>query len=182
MKRGLLLIFVFLIVLSGCHADPLKKLDIPKDGYSQWFSPVESAVLYVNGTQQQIATDDPRLIRVLNFLAYSADSMLGFQTQGVVFQSEIEEYDFSGVPRLEVTFVAEAADKAGFRYSPRILICGDTYFLYMNPETYASGDLELCAERHWPYSKLAPEGAKRSDYDLSLGGDYWLDILKYCGF
>ena len=182
MKRVIFLVFVLLFVLSGCHADPLKKLDIPEDGYSQWFSPVESAVLYVNGTQQQIAADDPRLIRLLDFLAYSADSRMGTLTQGVFSQSEMDQYDFQNAPVLEVTFAADAADKTGYRNSPRILVSGDTYFLYMNPETYGGGGLELCAERHWPYSKLAPEGAERSDYDLSLGGDYWLDILKYCGF
>ena len=182
MKRVIFLVFVLLFALSGCHADPLKKLDIPEDGYSQWFSPVESAVLYVNGTQQQIVSDDPRLIRLLDFLAYSADSRMGTLTQSVFSQSEMDQYDFRNAPVLEVTFAADTADKTGYRNSPRILVSGDTYFLYMNPETYGGGGLEPCAERHWPYSKLAPEGAERSDYDLSLGGDYWLDILKYCGF
>ena len=178
----LILAVVLLSVLSGCKPAPLGNLDIPKDCYLQYFSPVKSAVLYVNGTQQQIAADDPRLIRLLDFLAYSADSRMGTLTQGVFSQSEMDQYDFQNAPVLEVTFAADAADKTGYRNSPRILVSGDTYFLYMNPETYGGGGQELCAERHWPYSKLAPEGAERSNYDLSLGGDYWLDILKHCGF
>ena len=39
-----------------------------------------------------------------------------------------------------------------------------------------------CAERHWPFVKQTPEGAKQSNVDLSWGGEYWLDILEYCGF
>jgi hypothetical protein len=75
---------------------------------------------------------------------------------------------------LAITFAADTESSSSFRQSPKILISGDTYLLYMKNGT--------CAEVHRPYYEQAPEGAMRSESVTDWGGESWLDILKCCGF
>ena len=177
--RVLTLMIAVVFAFAGCQSDPepshpLDALDIPKTGYEQYFAPVVSATLYVGRDQQQIQPDDPRILRLLNFLAYSADTMQDSWTRGVYSEEEIALYYSSGATMLEVTFAADSEDWSQNHCVPKILVCGDTYLLYLrNGKT---------AERHWPYAKQAPESAQKSDTDVDWGGEYWLDILEYCGF
>lgn len=182
--RFMAMLIGLLVALVGCNvasgSDPLADLHIPDTGYEQCFSPVESAVLYVDGAQQQINPDDPRLTRVLSFLGYAVENEQYVLMQGVIHEEKINQHYASGATMLEVTFAVDPEGSSYFCNAPKILICGDTYLLFMNPETYYTE--ELCAERHWPYAAQAPEGARGSNVDLSWGGEYWLDILAYCGF
>lgn len=185
-NRFAVLIIALLFFLSGCNSastDPLSNLTIPDSGYQACFAPVEGAVLYVDGVPQKINVDDPRLIRVLNFLAHAKETMQYSWTQGFVYEEEINQYYSSDATMLEVTFAVDAvSDQSIHRDTPKILISGDTYILFVDSKTMNNGIEEIHAERHWPYEELAPEGATQSNTDLSWGGDYWLDILEYCGF
>lgn len=179
------MMMVLVFFLTGCTkasgpSDPLSQLNISDDLYAQYFSPVESAVLYVDGVPQQISANDSRLLCVLNFLAYAAETKQFSRTQGVVKEEQIERYFSSNATMLEVTFTAVTENSSRFRNTPKILVSGDTFLLFMNPETYYTQ--EPCAERHWPYQNLAPDGARKSSDALDWGGEYWLDILKHCGF
>lgn len=185
-SRFTVAILALLVMLTSCDpasSDPLAELEIPNTCYERCFAPVESALLYVDGTTQEIAADDPRLIRVLNFLAYAAETMQYSQTQGYLYEERISQYYSSDATMLEVTFAVDSeSDHSIHRDTPKILICGDTYLLFVDSETMKDGIEEVHAERHWPYAQLAPNGARQSIADLSWGEDYWLDILAYCGY
>lgn len=185
--RLLIIMFSMIFMLAGCQwnatpTDPLSNLGIPETGYEQRFSPVKSAVLYVDGEQLEIAADDPRLLRVLNFLGYSAETMQYGYITGFVYEEQIEQYYTSKTTILEVSFDVDLEGEYDtFLDTPRILICGDSYVLFFaNNPTGAEGRI---ATRHWPYSMNAPEDSKKSNHSLDdWGGEYWLDILEYCGF
>lgn len=181
MKKVLCMFTVAVLLaaaLAGCTpADPLAELHIPKSGYEDRFPSVESATLYADGQAQTIAADDPRLVRVLNFLDFAADEMLDEYTQGVVYGETISACYTSGAAVLEVVFAVENDGDC-----PKILVSGDSYLLFMDPASYPyAATVGDCAERHWPYRSLAPKGANTSGTG-DWGGDYWLDILEYCGF
>lgn len=174
--RFMAVMIVLVLVLAGCQSDsapihPLDNLDIPETGYEDYFSPVISAQLYVDGVAQPIEPDDPRVLRVLNFLGYAAETRQYIHTQGVLTEEEVNECYASGATMLEVTFAEDPEDLSDFHYSPKILVCGDSFLLFMK-----SG---VTAERHRPFSQYLSEEARQYP---SWGGDSWIDILEYCGF
>lgn len=179
---SLVMAAVLLALLAGCGtADPLAELHIPESGYEGRFAPVASATLYADGQSQEIDADDPRLVRLLSFLAFAADEMLDSYTQGVVYQDNIDACYASGMTVLEVVFAVDDVNDHSLLDCPKILVSGDSYLLFLDPAFYpleAEGDF---AERHWPYQSLAPERAAQSGVS-DWGGEYWLDILQYCGF
>ena len=164
------LLLALFIALAGCNSDPLAKLDIPETGYEDYFAPVISAQLYVDGVAQPIEPNDPRLLRVLNFLGYAAQTRQEVYTQGVLEEDEVNECYASGATMLEVTFDADPEDSTDFHNSPKILICGDSFLLFMK-----SG---VTAERHRPFPQYLSEEAKRNP---SWGDSAGIDILAYCG-
>ena len=189
--RLIAMITVLLLVLSGCgepqaasseSIHPLDTVEIPDSGYETAFAPLESATLYVNGTQQEIALDDPRLIRVLNLLAHSANTQQTSLLQSLVREEKILTYYSSNAMMLEITFTVDPANKHLYKDYPKLLICGDTFLGFIDPKITNYGLDEMHAERYWPYAMVAPDQTLRSAHDMSWGGDYWLDILEYCGF
>ena len=160
-----------LLMLVGCSSDPVKSLNIPETGDADRFAPVVSAQLYADGVPQPIEPDDPRLLQVLNFLGYSAETLQSVYTQGVLTKEEVEVCYASGATMLEVTFDADPDDLTDFHYSPKILVCGDSFLLFMK-----SG---VTAEWHRPFPQYLSEEAKRNP---SWGDSAGIDILAYCGF
>ena len=188
MKKSFFLItmiMVVLLALSACGAQqeaassstthPLDAVEIPDSGYETAFAPLESATLYVNGTQQEIALDDPRLIHVINFLGYSIDTHQCGYLQGKIDADEIAQHYASEITMLEITFAVEPSNRdSGLRYASKILIGGDSFVYFASDSTSASV--------RWPYAKLRPEDTHRSDAGEPWEEGYWLDILEYCGF
>ena len=182
--RLIAMVTMFLLVLSGCSkpqaastasTHPLDAVEIPDSGYETAFAPLESATLYVNGTQQEIALDDPRLIHVINFLGYSIDTHQCGYLQGKIDADEIAQHYASEITMLEITFAVEPSNRdSGLRYASKILIGGDSFVYFASDSTSASV--------RWPYAKLRPEDAHRSDAGEPWEEGYWLDILAYCGF
>lgn len=191
MKRRICFLSFFVLLLSmitGCGhllgpSEPLDNLDVPDDCYSQYFSPVEKAVLYEDGVAKQIETDDPRLIRLLNLLAYARETMQYSCLQGYVYEEDTKSYYASNAKMIEISFlIDDESDHSIHRDTPKILVCGDSYLLFVDPNTMQDGITETHAERHWPFNNLAPDGANRSSTHMEWGNDYWLDLLQYCGF
>lgn len=186
MKKRFLscVIALLLLVLSGCgepqassapSTHPLDAVEIPDSGYETAFAPLESATLYVNGAQQEIALDDPRLIRVINFLGYSIDTHQCGYLQGKIDADEIAQHYASEITMLEITFAVDPSNRdSGLRYASKILIGGDSFVYFASDSTSASV--------RWPYAKLRPEDTHRSDAGEPWEEGYWLDILAYCGF
>lgn len=177
-------VMAFLLTLSACGKQnssatthPLETASIPDSGYAQVFAPIESATLYVNGTKQALSLDDPRLGNVINFLGYSAvDARLHGRLQGKLDAEAIGLYYASRETMLEVTFAGDLSDHDGLRYVTKILIGGDSFVYFVNDDFSASVI--------WPYANYAPDNARRSASVPEHGwdGEYWLDILGYCGF
>lgn len=154
------------------------------------FPPVESAVYVYNGTELAIEPDDPRLVRLLNFLAYSENKYLSCWTRGYVNESEMNGFLASDDPRLEVSFYEPEPLKLNRgrctqEDTPKIIICGDNYLLYCR-ESDPDGTERI--ERWWPYGSLYEDWAvKRVDRNCRLlyegwGDSCWIDLLVYAGF
>lgn len=153
-----------------------------EDGNVQ-FSPVESAVWRHDGVQEEISADDPRLIRLLNFLAKDADMMQSWWRQGYVLEEEINTYLACDDAMLEVNFRNEEGNRYSIHgYTPKIVICGDSYILFVDSED----PTDIRAERYWPFAEKLPITAPRSSgphsSKTSWGNDYWIDLLEYAGF
>lgn len=204
-KRVLCIICVLACCLCGCAKKQENYLreglycnvpNVPRiekfsgkayEKYEYHFSPVESAVYVYNGTEIAIEADDPRLIRLLNFLAYSDEKDLSWWLQGYEYEDEINVFLASDVPRLEVNFIEEPLTfGSALEKTPKIIICGDTFLLYTREP---GPDGTERADRRWPYAELYMKWADKEKVDernrLSSkrwGTDCWIDLLVYAGF
>jgi len=196
-KKGVyfLFFFCFTFAMWGCakYTSNGKSNELPAiesfsgtvyEEYEFHFSPIKSAVLHVNGSKAVIKPDDPRLLRLLNFLAFSAEKELSTLRQGYVMEEEIDDYLSSNEAMLEVTFsLGEASGTNILSNTPKIVVCGDSYILFVDPEIANNGIQGIHAERHWPYAVLVPvtQWEEKLSYN-GWGSGYWMDILEYCGF
>lgn len=191
MKKYILFIIliIMLSVLTSCMREPPSTalsediLNFPYTNYEMHFAPIESAVLYIDDAVMQVALDDPRLIRVLNFLAYSEVLDQSAWLQGYVYQDQIHQLYDSGETMLEISFTVDGKnDNNILKDTPRILISGDSYILFVDPQIAANGIVGEYADRCWPYANIAPSLTSEClSYD-GWGSGYWIDILKHCGF
>lgn len=204
MKRCLLTILLVCAILMSLLTGCTKKLSTPdisqfsgteyethgegQDKYS--FLPVESATFLHDGKEEVIDPSDPRLIRLLNSLAYSYAMSYTSYLQGVVEEPELSTYTESDVPMLDITFsTANAPNRSDdFCMSYRAVISSNCYLLYLNPEkTFATADAPL-AYQHWPYQEvLVSQYPKNSSEALAIinsawGDNQWIDMLAYAGF
>ncbi len=198
-KRVLCCLCAFLLILSlsACEAPAIDEQptetglpamesfsDTEYEDYQYHFRPVQKAVYKHDGIEETIAADDPRLIRLLNFLAYSENQMLSIWRQGYVEEAEIHTYLASDAPMLDVTFVMKGEPKRDtLGDTPRILVCGDSYLLFEDPKIANNGYTGLFAERYWPYASIIEWTSKTGNVSLEdWGTGYWIDILEYAGF
>ena len=152
------------------------------------FSPVISAVLKHNGKEENIDPNDPRLIKLLNFISYGYSELLSPWQQSHVKEDEIKQYLACKDPMLEVTFEGVRGSEPKPLYdTPRIVICGDSILAFVDTETptswyYGRG---LLAERIWPYGSLILKLCESHPYDALISDDwgtgYWIDLLEYSG-
>lgn len=158
--------------------------DTEYEDYQYHFRPVQKAVYKHDGIEETIAADDPRLIRLLNFLAYSENQMLSIWLQGCVEEAEINTYLASDAPMLDVAFVMEGEPKNDtLGDTPRILVCGDSYLLFIQDGITNNGEKGLVAERYWPYASTIEWTSETGNVSLEgWGTGYWMDILEYAGF
>ena len=193
-KRVLIYTILFVLLFSACGNDSLPDgVYCPVNGlpsladfsssnyetFAQHFSTVKSAIYKYNGTENHVSPDDPRLISLLNFLAFSYKQGLTAWRQGYVPEDEIASYLTTKEPMLEITFHSNNISEA----TSQIIICGDSYLVIKNTET----DGQRC-ERCWPYGELIMEKITSGEADISMisyegwGTNYWIDLLEYAGF
>ena len=154
--------------------------------FSTMYPPVESAVLRFGGDETPIAADDPRLIRLLNFLLYSESNWLTSTQQSYVPAEDIHALLQNDVPVLDITFVHQYISNHMqiSPYLPRMIICGDSYLTFVYDEDNTSAQ----AERFWPYRTLISDAVRAGqasiDYltDVAWDSEKWIDLLKYAGF
>ena len=148
---------------------------------------IESAVFLHNGITETISTDDPRLIQLLNFIAYGSSEGFTPFLKGYVYEDEILSCLAAKDPMLEITFnVSDTPGNSTLEKTPQIIICGDS-FLAMRDTTdpkWVLGD-GMFADRYWPYGCLVEhlyvQNSNVISYD-GWGNTYWIDLLEYSGF
>lgn len=156
------------------------------ENFSMQYPPVESAILRCGSKETAISPDDPRLIRLLNFLLYSESEGLTGIRQGLVSAEEIDIILQSDIPMLDITFVHEYVPNhiRTSAFLPRMIICGDSYLTFM----YGIEELEGSAEHFLPYYSLLVSLKESGEVssDISTSTDWysknWIELLKYAGF
>lgn len=158
------------------------------EDYEHHFLPVSSATYHHGGIAEDISPDDPRLIRLLNFLAYSEEISASFILQSYVEGDAIRNYLSSDARMLEINFDYDGTSSS-YLSTYKILICGHTYLTFIDTQksSWVLGEGEF-AEQRYPYNEMLFDqvmiGALPEDvlYENTWGGPNWLDILTYCGF
>ena len=156
------------------------------EDYYMQYPPVKNAILRCGSEETPIAADDPRLIRLLNFLLYSESNWLTTTQQSYVLTEEINSLLQSDVPMLDITFVHQYIPNHMqiSPYLPRMIICGDSYLTFVYDDEIAPAR----AERFLPYRVLISEavrtGQASTNYliDTAWDSEKWIDLLKYAGF
>ena len=154
--------------------------DTEYEDYAFQFSSVQSAKLITGDKEMPISSDDPRLIRLLNFLAYGLSEGHTEWLQGLVLEDEINCYLACDDMMLDVTFHQEGShDNSTHNTTNRMILCGDSYLLFTGHDL----DGNVCGERFWPYAGLSRvRNDSTSFYAGEWGNDFWIDILTYAGF
>lgn len=177
-------------VVSMCDITKIPDIELFSDteyeSYEYHFPPIESAAYIHDGKKEDISPNDKRLIRLLNFIAYSDNKMLSTWRQGYVESDEINNYLSSDEPMLEVKFSIKSNSKnRTMEKAIKMIVCGDSYLLFIEPpEWYDNSEI---AERYWPYGTIASYSNPESKIEEILsyngwGNEYWIDVLAYSGF
>ncbi|MBR4308501.1 MAG: hypothetical protein IKT58_02785 [Oscillospiraceae bacterium] len=143
--------------------------DTDYEFYDYQFSPVVSAVYRCGDTEMEIDRKDPRLLRLLNYLAYSEHRFQSSWSSDYLSREALLEYYNGTEPMLEVVFNNEGApewDKLAS--SCRIVICGDSFLaFYGNWESWDMQGETLPGKLSHPYDKvLADQGSDTPGMDL----------------
>ena len=153
------------------------------ENYKTHFSPIKSASYRCNGTVEEISADDPRLLRLLNFIAYSSENAMDVWRQGYVFEDEVNSCLSTDYPMIEINFYNEKGRSgSAIGDTPKIIICGDSYLAFVDSTLENNGLEGVFAEQFWPYGELVT-GTNDTDFQIENWGlKYWLNILEYAGF
>lgn len=160
------------------------------EDYQHIFPPIDYALLYRDGVEVEIKSDDPRLFCLLNFLANSENESLSAWRQGYVGETEIEEYLNSQYPMLEIYFSDDKRENDdGVFSTTKILICGHSYLIFVDTArgSWTLGE-GMYAEQCFPYMALLEpmidSGAIEKEvlYHNEWGDQSWIDLLVYAGF
>lgn len=161
------------------------------EDYEYPFASVESAVLKHNGTETEISPDDPRIIRLLNFIMYGEQDGQTHWRQGYVFEDEINEYISSNAPMLVVNFNNTPSNNV-VEATPKIIISGNQYFIFKDEDSLNFFGEKVIAEQLFAYEGLFQKEAEQPIVDKlekisweeqwSNPDYYWLDLIEYAGF
>lgn len=163
------------------------------EDYEYTFGPVESAVLKHNGTEIEISPDDPRLIRLLNFIMYGNQERQTYWRQGYVLEDEINEYLSSSAPMLTVNFDNSLfSSRDTYSRTPQIIISGNQYLIFVDEDSAKEHGEKVMADQHFAYEGLFQEEAEQLLVNIldkisleeqwSNPDYYWLDLIEYAGF
>ena len=153
------------------------------ENYKTHFSPVKSASYRCNGTVEEISADDPRLLRLLNFIAYSSENLMDVWRQGYVLEDEINGCLSTVYPMLEINFYNDNGRSGSvIGDTPKIVVCGDSYLAFVDSKLENNGIEGVFAEQYWPYGEFASNPDKTNFSTDGWGAKSWLNILEYAGF
>ncbi len=192
MKRlvPLLLIITVIFSFSGCAMEdtgilpPLQDFSSKEyQVYAEMFPPVQEAVFKANGTESKVAKDDPRLIQLINLLAFSWDWEFDAYTQGRITDSEITKTLSKDVPVLEITFREDAVPPEGVSYfsAKEMVICSNAYMLIGSEQAVCEQyNTTRYADLRFPYYQQISVHTDTSQ--MFWGNAQWIDMLKETGF
>ena len=153
------------------------------------FPPVDYALFYHDDTVDTISPEDPKLIRLLNFIAFSSSNSLSWVRQGYIPEDEmVRHYDHWS--RIEVFFRSVSpsedeglAEDPHVILTPRIIIAKNVVF------EYASNNTDI--DEYWPYlaiywSKAENGEISKEAFENEMYGETieapWIDLIKLSGF
>lgn len=152
------------------------------ESYEMQFSPVEEVTLYRNGQKERISEDDPRLIRLINFIAKSENDSSVYVRQGLIPMEEVME-KYCSRTYLEVIFRTPIkGDSIGLKDISKILVSKSALLMFLDDDRI---------EEHFPYmelfEKMVTQGyVAEEDIQNELSGHYpgdpWIDLLTIAGF
>ncbi len=208
-NSALIIILVMLLCMTsfGCNKKEEQPVDTLPDissfsseeyeDYEFVFPPVKSAVYYNNGTEEVIEPDDPRLIRLLNYITYSYEEDFTWRVWGVIKEREIATNESQDVPMLEVMFSppSDADSPEEMSGAKHMLLCANAYMLYADPDQFMDWrekDTDRVATIFWPYMVNVydylgsptdiNEDFERFERAQEWGNDEWGDVLSAAGF
>ena len=138
------------------------------------YGDVASAQIKVGKVTQEIAPNDPRLIRLLNFVAPTDGAAVQW---GYASADEINTINRMATSILKV----KLADNKSYH---EVWIYGDTVLRFSNPDgADAESARDIRSQPMWPYVYFAfNAGIERSSVTLDPTRDIWIDFLQYAGF
>ena len=160
----------------------IDSISAQSEAYKQWFSSIESAVLYLDGTTQKISPTDERLLRLINFIAQSINERSHKYMTGLVEADEIALW-YTYEPMLEINLIEDGSQAIS---DQKLLIWGNSFLAIKNPMGYEWCEHPI-AGRYWPYASFfSPNSELGSSNDQlyleESGRKPWLDLLVYVGF
>jgi len=162
-------------ISTGQYADAPDLPDyntFPSTGTSH-YGEVTSAQIKVGKVTREIAADDPRLIRLLNFIGPAVkDSSISVVRQGLVKAEEIQDIDRTAPSVLKIKLASHE------KFS-EIWIYGDTFLGIRQAESAK----DIRANQVSPYMCLATKsGWKLPSNQSDPTREVWIDLLQYAGF
>ena len=182
-------VMLLLVMLFGCQGDNASNTiegipsidqfsEIEYGEYSYSFPKIKEAI-HQNGKERtEIATDDPRLICLLNMLSYSFDEGLTGWRQGFVYEDEIKENLSNETTLLKIVFETEEGQPAKEMY-----VIGDQYIIAENKPAPGEDRSEgWFGEQFWPFYDTVRKNITGNENSHDWGSGAWFDLLDYVGF
>ena len=207
-KKSLIVLLIAALYLCGCRSnnDPINAEtsnsapvvettepipDIESfsgehyENFEYHFSEVVSAYYVSNGNKTEISKDDPRIIRLLNFIAKSHNDLTEvYETRGIDTELIQSLWLDDPSPMLEINFVgSDDNNDNGLKSAFQLLIrgCGIIY-IYHNGNKDLFGDSGLYGEQRWPYLGCVDSDNWNRCRHPKNGEKPWLDLLEIAGF
>lgn len=209
MKRKLVFFFLVILIISnvyGCSWQE-EKSSLPETGmrlavkgmpkvgefsgesleaFEDQFPPVSYATYYHNGTEEDIPANDPRLITLLNLIAYSKNEHTNAMMQGYLEDDEVKMLLSNAAAHLEVVFLPTDSASDILAQTQILQVCGASCLHYIN----VKGNGQQI-QPEYPYMSLLLEMVENGEIaeqillqesDLHNQETPWLDLLEYSGF
>ncbi len=154
--------------------------DTAYEDYGRTFPSVAYAVLSFDEQEEEIAADDPRLMRLLNYILYSEAEDSAAWTHGLLTQEDVQKYRDSYVAYLTVVF---SVSKDLFVPNLReIIIFPDRYLL-----VGSNDEIDDYVQENFPYEMyyvnyLRQTGVADWQEEINNPEQPWIDLLEIGGF
>ena len=204
MKKIYCMILLTIICMTSCVAQP-KTDGLPlglryaiddfppverfsSTGYEDYvdhFPAVDYAILHTNSGQSLITTDDPRLVRLLNALAYSQEEELTAKDFKYYEQTEIAAYKTGAEVLLEIHFVdyLKSGDNTLRSVSVLYVSGKSSLLVFISPDNGSTYAINT-----YPYDglifRMSEAGTldPETEREIYYAEPPWVDLLVYAGF